>query len=281
MYIHNIDLHYHAGQERDKGVSLEKYLLHAKATGRLVLGLTDHLDIYLGLARKDKECPYTRSISGLIDYYNDVNKLKSSFPEIKLLFAPEIGSRIDLDRICSDVIRISDYFIFELPFSEESIKENTKQMVNRLSEIQAFRDRARKPVYIAHPFRTSINIRLVKRDIQPWITKLKPNYEMSFSNEELSVFFMFAIDQFAYACNRFEIPVEVNGSTHYGIRLFNLPAPLQMLWASYCKFRDTGVQLVPGSDLHRFGRFGHSVPFDCFHYLGLTVQDLAFLTDII
>jgi len=46
--IHNIDLHYHAGQERQQGTTLEGYLDHAALTGRIILGITDHLEKYIG-----------------------------------------------------------------------------------------------------------------------------------------------------------------------------------------------------------------------------------------
>jgi len=48
-HVHNIDLHYHAGQERQSGTTLEGYLKHAVITGRVVLGLTDHLEKYISL----------------------------------------------------------------------------------------------------------------------------------------------------------------------------------------------------------------------------------------
>jgi len=46
MQIHNIDLHYHAGQERQAGVTLTEYIDYAQKTARKILGITDHYHLY-------------------------------------------------------------------------------------------------------------------------------------------------------------------------------------------------------------------------------------------
>ena len=48
MFIYQVDLHYHTGQERQTGASVRDYLEHARMTGRKILGITDHLSLYLG-----------------------------------------------------------------------------------------------------------------------------------------------------------------------------------------------------------------------------------------
>jgi hypothetical protein len=65
-----------------------------------------------------------------------------------------------------------------------------------------------------------------------------------------------------------------------------LPAPLQLLWASYRIFQQEGVTFVPGSDQHGYMRTstrreGRYVPVDAFAMLGLGAQDVLFVEHLL
>ena len=93
MYIHNIDLHYHAGQERAEGFSLADHLIHARLTGRKILGLTDHLGRYLNPKREGSH--YHASVGGLLQYRAEMDALKTDFND--LTFFTSLLRRLDRD----------------------------------------------------------------------------------------------------------------------------------------------------------------------------------------
>jgi hypothetical protein len=289
LYVHNIDLHYHAGQERPPGTTLAGHLEHALWTGRTVLGLTDHLERYLCPPRPSAGPPlYERSVAGLQAYRADVERLRDPFPALTLFFGPEIhaGPRIDLEQIPQGVVDVSDYFLSSLPAVETSIATNTEAKIGRLRALAEMRERTGKPVFVAHPFRSAVNRRLVSRPIEPWVTALAPRAPDQFVDRELNEFFGFDVRAVGRACREYGVPLEVNGGTDGRIRGLNLPAPLQMLWGAYLVFQQEGATFVPGSDQHAYmrnprRREGRYVPFEAFAVLGLTVQDLVFVTELL
>ncbi len=284
--IHNIDLHYHAGQERQPGQTLADYMRHAQMTGRIIVGVTDHLERYIGIppAPPEKAPLYAQSVEGVLRFRADVAAVQQDFPALRLFFGPEIHAspRIDLAHIPAEIMAVSDYFLCALPGVENSCAENTAARLAWLPRIRDLAERSGKPVFIAHPFRPSVDHQLVRRDIEPWITALRPRRDGEFDDAELNAFFRFDVRTLARACREHGLPIEVNGGTVGRIRGVNLAAPLQMLWAAYRLFRDAGVGLVPGSDQHAYmltptRREGRYVPYDAFAALGLEVADIAFV----
>ena len=289
LHIHNVDLHYHAGQERPPGTTLAGHLEHAAMTGRVVLGLTDHLERYLCPPRASHGPPlYERSVAGLQAYRADVDCLRGQFPALTLFFGPEIhaGPRIDLEQIPQGVVDVSDYFLSSLPTDPASIEANTQARIARVRALADMRARTGKPVFIAHPFRSAVDRRLVRQPIEPWVTALKPRAPDQFADHELNAFFGFDVRAVGRACSEAGVPLEVNGGTDGRVRGLNLPAPLQMLWASYLVFQQEGATFVPGSDQHAYMRTptrreGRYVPFEPFVVLGLGVPDLVFVRHLL
>jgi hypothetical protein len=290
LHPHNIDLHYHAGQERQPGTTLEGYLEHAAMTGRTVLGVTDHLEKYIGTSLSSVWDPplYEQSVSGLQAYRADVDALRGAYPSLRIFFGPEIhaGPRIDLRRIPQGVVDVSDYFLCSLPNGETPLKQNTAAKIERLHAMAELRERTGKPVFIAHPFRSAVNDHLVKRPIPPWVTALAPRAPDAFADEKVNRFFRFDLRTFGRACGDLALPIEINGGTDGRIRGLNLPAPLQLLWAAYRIAKEEGATFVPGSDQHAYlrtpeRREGRYVPFDAFHYLGVRVPDLVLVRQLL
>jgi hypothetical protein len=289
LYVHNIDLHYHAGQERPAGTTLAGHLEHATLTGRTVLGCTDHLERYLCLPRPSAGPPlYERSVAGLQAYRADVDRLRGQFPALTLFFGPEVhaGPRIDLEQIPQGVVDVSDYFLSSLPTIKDSIGANTEARIARVRALAEMRERTGKPIFVAHPFRAAVNQRLVRHPIAPWVTAVAPRAPERFTDDELNVFFGFDVRALGRACSEYGVPLEVNGGTDGRIRGLNLPAPLQMLWASYLVFKQEGATFVPGSDQHAYvrnprRREGRYVPFEAFAVMGLAAQDLVFVGELL
>ena len=289
LYIHNIDLHYHAGQERQPGTTLEGYLEHAVVTGRVLLGVTDHLEKYVGSPRSSAYDPplYEQSVAGLEAYRSDVDNLRGQFPSLEIFFGPEIhaGPRIDIRHLGQGVVDVSDYFLVSLPTADTSVAANTEARLDRVREIAEMRERAGRPVFIAHPFRAGVDRRLVKRPIASWVTALAPRSPDAFTDEQVNQFFGFDVRALGRVCRECDVPVEVNGGTDSRIRCLNMPAPLQMYWASYRILLQEGVSLVPGSDQHAYMRTptrreGRYIPFDAFDALGVTARDLSLVRQL-
>ncbi|MBN1640137.1 MAG: hypothetical protein JXA09_02785 [Anaerolineae bacterium] len=290
LYVHNIDLHYHAGQERQAGTTLEGYLEHAVMSGRVVLGLTDHLEKYIGVPLSPAREPplYAQSVDGLRAYRADVDGLRERFPSLRIYFGPEIhaGPRIDLRAVPQGVIDVSDYFLVSLPNVDGEIGENTAVKVAQVRAIAELGARSGRPVFIAHAFRSAVDARLVRRPVPPWVTALAPRRPEDFAEEQVNGFWGFDVRALGRVCRECAVPVEVNGGTDGRIRALNLPAPLQILWAAYRILQQEGATFVPGSDQHEYRRSetrreGRYVPSDAFAYLGLTPDDLPLVQTLL
>lgn len=282
MGVHTIDLQYHAGQERQSGQDLDAYVEHARVTGRSVLGMTDHIEIYVGDA--DKPGPYEQSLAGLRAYHDDVRAMDEQTPDVQLLFAPELGSGFDFDSLPAPVLELADLFICEVPVPSMDPAENTTAMIDRMEAIAAFRDDVDVPVFFAHPFRTSINNRLVKRDIEPWVADLAPRPLTDWDAETIDRFMTFDVAAVGETATALDLPVEINGNTHYRTRGSNLPAAIGLVQAACLILRDAGVSFVPGSDQHGFmrgiGRVGGYVPWETFRAIDVGLSDLHHLVDL-
>ncbi len=284
MHLHNIDLHYHAGQERDPGTSVGDYLEHAVLTGRRVVGITDHYGLYQEPRRADKQYLYEPSLAGLRAFHDEVTDLAAEYSDLALRFAPELSPRAFLDEIPDTVLSMSDFFICETSFPAGTVAENTAASVQRIEQVGRWCARTGKPAFIAHPFRSSANYRLVKRDIEPWVSQLAPRAGGEYADEELARFFLLDVEELGAACAANDLPIEVNGNTHYRTLCSNLPATLEMLYSAYRLLKAQGVGFVPGSDQHGFrrsvGRVGSYVPVDTFRAMNVGVADIAFLAKI-
>ena len=290
LYPHNVDLHYHAGQERQPGTTLAGYLDHAVMTGRIVLGLTDHLEKYIGDPLSSAWDPplYAQSVDGLRAYRADVDALRAAYPSLRIYFGPEIHAspRIDLATIPEGVCDVADYFLVSLPTVADSFAGDTAAKVAQVRAIAALRARSGRPAFIAHAFRSTANARLVRHPIPPWVTALAPRGADAFSDEEVNDFCGFDVRALGRACAAYGVPVEVNGGTVGRIRALNLPAPLQILWAAYRIMQEEGATFVPGSDQHGYmrgetRREGRYIPYDAFAYLGLTPDDMPLVQDLL
>ncbi len=220
MHIYQMDFHYHAGQER-KGKSLKDHLEHARRTGRKTLGLTDHYRLYSPSCNASKPAIYPRSIEGLKQYAYEIDSLRAEYSELTLYFAPEIGAFADLEQIPSEVHAISDYYICEIDGIEGSITENTQEFLIRMRKIASFSEKSNKPVYVAHPFRSSINKRLVYNPIDAKITGMQPKESCKYTEKELNDFFLMDIRAIGHEAAQLGIPIEINGATQNRVRITN------------------------------------------------------------
>jgi hypothetical protein len=287
---HNVDLHYHAGQERQPGTSLSGYLEHAAVTGRIVLGVTDHLEKYIGSPLSGAWDPplYPQNVAGLETFHADVDALRPQYPNMAIRLGPEIhaGPRIDLERIPQGIVDLSDYFMVSLPSDASSPAADTAAKIARIEAIAELGERTRRPVFIAHPFRSAVDRRLVKQPIEPWVTALSVRAFDRYTQDEVCRFFGCDVRALGHACAQHDVPIEVNGGTDGRIRGLNLPAPLLLLWGAYRLLQEEGATFVPGSDQHAYMRTaerreGRYVPFDAFAALGVEVEHMPLVSRLL
>jgi hypothetical protein len=281
LHIHNIDLHYHAGGERSDGTSLGDYLEHARMTGRLILGVTDHVERY---APRRCRNPYGLGAEGWKRFREELEQLAPKFPTMHLLLSPEVSfERVD-ELLTPELAAVADALIIEPPriYDCTDIETNTESWTAAAGRIAEIGRDAGKPVHMAHPFREAGNNRLIENPIERWITQMRPRPECDFSDDEVSRFFMMDVRALGRALVRHDVPTEVSGDSVARTMRISLPACRQILWAAYRILRDEGVDLVPGSDHHviadPIGRVGTPVPSEVFDWLGIGVGDIRFLS---
>jgi len=113
---------------------------------------------------------------------------------------------------------------------------------------------------------------------------LKPIEDIT--DEDVNRFFCFNVREIGKSCRQYSLPLEINGGTDSRIRCSNLPAPLQLYWASYDILIQEGVTFVPGSDQHAYMRTpkrreGRYIPFDCFDRIGVKARDVLFVKNLL
>jgi len=277
----NIDFHFHAGYERHPDTSLDDYFEFACMTGRRVLGVTDHFGYYVP-GRDEGQRPYAGNLDGFLRFIADIDETRARFPMLRILKCPELSAAsLDHD-IPDEAVQASQFFLCEPPGVErDQVGPNTTRRLNHIRKAAELQKATSRPVLLVHPFRAAVNQRLVKEPIEPRISQLESAPCGVFSEEDLNDFFMFDLRRYADACRQEEIPIEINGNTDSRIRRVNLAVPYRMLLAAYRLLLDSGVDLVPGSDLHGIrsgvGRGGEYIPWMTFETLRLSPRDSAFV----
>jgi len=280
LEIHNIDLHYHAGAERSGDCSLRDYIEHARMTGRLILGVTDHMERY---APERFRNPYGVGAEGWRLFREELERLAPDYPEMRLLLGPEVSFEKADDLLTPDVTALTDFLIIEPPriYDCADARKNTDRWVSAVGRIAEIGLRFGKPVHMAHPFREASNNRLIENPIESWITEMPLRPDCGFSDEEVNHFFMMDVRTLGRALAKHGVPTEISGDTVARIARISLPACRQILWAGYRVLQEEGVDLVPGSDHHTatdaIGRVGTPVPSEVFEWLGIQAPDIRHL----
>jgi hypothetical protein len=282
LLIHNVDLHYHAGSER-REATLRDYLEHARMTGRLVLGVTDHMERY---DPKRPRNPYGPGAQGWTLFREELEQLKPEFPTMPLLLCPEVSfERVDA-LLTPGLAAVADGLILEPPriYDCTDIEKNTRSWTAAVGRIADIGRSIGKPVHMAHPFREAGNNRVIENPIEPWITQMPPRPDCDFTDEEVNQFFMMDVRALGRALVEHDVPTEISGDTVARIARISLPACRQILCAGYRMLHEEGVDLVPGSDHHiatdAIGRVGTPVPSEIFEWLGISPEDMKYLNTL-
>lgn len=281
MQIYQIDLHYHAGQERGDGKTLWDYVNFAYKTGRKVLGVTDHIGLY-GPPKRDKAQHYPQNINGLTQFRKELDELRSDFPEMQLFFAPELSPYTEYESMDTKITAMSDFFICEPFINNEGFTENTQNMLYQLIRVHNIERHTGLPAFIAHPFRELMSKRLLKGEPSPFEPPEEYSGPDSISDKQVDEFFGFDLGAFGEKSAELDISIEINGETLSRASSYNNPLYHDLLCHAYSVLIRRGATFVPSSDLHGFspGRVGTPVPSNFFQKLGLITADITFLQKI-
>lgn len=254
MLLSEIDLHYHAGMERQGGASLADYLDHAVATGRRFIGLTDHVGRYMdGMPQHHHPGIYSPDLAGLLQYRGEMEALRPLYPELAVFFAPEYPHTTPLGRLAEEWLAPADYCICELTFDERPEAgpgERTDIAISYLGDVARLRERSGKPTYFAHPLRDSMNRRIYDPpELDPAVIELARRASATLDCADLNALFECDLAAIGQAAGELNVALEVNGETR-GRILRILPELYPAYIAAYRLMCDNGARLVAGTDQH-------------------------------
>ncbi len=277
MQIYEIDLHYHAGTERDRGKTLRDYLEFARLSGRRILGITDHSSHFRPPLRDDIR-NYPQSSEGLRMYRRELDELRADFPELQIFFGPELSTSTTCQDINDAFIEVSDYFIYEPASNWEEIELYTELMLSEVAKVRAIADYTGRPAFMAHPLRSRLSRRADTGRTPP------ENYAGpdSLTDEEVSAFFGLDFYAFADCAKALDVGIEVNGGTLFRQYTRNHPYYRDVLCHAYKILYRRGVCLIPASDLHGFdpGKWGNWVPYELLEAIGLQAHEVTILAKL-
>jgi histidinol phosphatase-like PHP family hydrolase len=233
--IHSVDLHLHAGTERPPDMSLNEYIRLAWATGRRILGLTDHFGRFLGQSRKPLR-HYPGTLDGLHTYVREIEEARERFPDMLILFAPEMGPEHLLsDETLSIVAEpFVDYILIET--GSPLLAEKGNVCIEGMRVVARNRDRTGIPGITVHPLRWAVN-------------ELSAP-ELAGSTDDIEELFGVDMNALADASKRYDVPIELNGETWKRLGLRRAAWLTDRYLEFYRVLIDLGAEISPGTDQH-------------------------------
>lgn len=274
-----IDLHLHAGSGRKEEFSLLDVVDFSIATGRRIIGLTDHLGRFLGLSQKPVH-HYAPSIEGFRAYAADVCAAREERPDVLLLLAPEIAIR-DLDSGAAEAVFGGDEvdcFLVEPGGAPDGVRYGD-HLVRCIETVVRYREEFDRPGVIVHPLRYAIGKFSGKPGPGPKFPMHPPFAPLdSYDDPTAHVEELLDIDlgTLAEALVRHDVPIELNDSDWSRILGMNHESFFERYIRFYRELLASGVRIVPGSDTHSI-ESPKAVPFVGARLLGVSVTDITFL----
>jgi hypothetical protein len=276
LQLYQIDLHFHAGTERAPEYSAADYIDFAIASGRRIIGATDHFGRFLGGSRKTLN-HYPGTLEGYERFYRDIASLRKDRQETTLLFAPEIGVG-GLESGAADVafdVPV-DYFIAEPLGPDGNLGD---ALVRSIEIIAETRRRHGRPGFLCHPLRGSVNRIVGKAGPGPKMPNCPPLPPLSSYDdprEHVEEFLDIDIGSLARASVRHRVPIELNQTSWDRMLAMNNESFLDRYLYLFQSLIDRGAEVVLGSDLH--GVEGPApTPFIAARILGVEARDIGFL----
>ena len=255
LQLCHIDLHFHAGTGLPPESSIEDYVSYAEASGRRVLGITDHWGRFVRQTDRVYN-HYNGLMKGFAELAADVQKSRENHPDMLILLGPEAGFGNIFDGSIHMALEIDEvnYFIGEPGMPADAL-DATEKFIEAMTEMASVRDKTGKPCFVAHPLRIPINTMAGKDN--PTSVELRPNSAprpllATYDDPRAHVEELFHLDisALARASVEYDIPFEINTSCWERIQIYNAQWLMDRYLFFYRTFLDEGAKVILGSDLH-------------------------------
>ena len=280
LALFHVDLHYHAGTERPAGYAARAFIDFAIATGRRIIGATDHWGRFLGLSRKPLN-HYPGTLDGYRAFAHDIAEAQDIYPDVLLLFGPEIGIPHFVNGTAEPAFRVPEvhYLMIEPGGYESGTSTYGEYLVEGIRAGAAQRDRCGKPCFLAHPLRAAVNRYVGKTGPGPQLPFSPPFAPLSIYSDPLSHvedLLDIDIDALAEAAISYDVPLEINESSWGRIMGMNHASFSERHIYFFQSLIDRGTPVVLGSDQHNV-ESGAPTPFVLAEKIGLYPRDITFL----
>jgi len=283
LELHETDLHIHAGTERAEYHTISDYLHFLVASGRKVLGITDHWGRYFRRSPK-YHAHYEPSAEGFETYANEVKEEARKYPDALVIFGPEVGFGAKIEGVAEEMFTLPqvDYFIGEPGGGRPDIHYGD-YLIEGIEWIADVRERYGRPSFLAHPLRHAVNS-IVGRSGRDENGNVRmplfgPTPDLSAIDDKVksvSEYFDIDIEALAHTMVKHEVPIELNESTIGRALAQNALPFLARYLFFYRVLLDRGVTPVLSSDQHSI-EHPSPTPFHFAWLLGIEVKDITFL----
>jgi histidinol phosphatase-like PHP family hydrolase len=270
-----VDLHVHAGQERD--TTLDELVGTLVRGGVSVMGLLDHSELYeMGdgaLKAKMGRIVYASSDEGLDQFYADVARVGRCYEGTAAIFKGLELPEWEILRTTKRCIRPADFVGCHMNTSSHDPKYRhyTKEtcgehLAKRATELLQLCSRHGKPAVLFHPFH---------RRVQELRAELGSEERLERTEE---VFTAEDIQILAEAVSSPRLYIELNFGDIFQAALD--PVILGFLRRTCRRLKEAGFSFSLGSDYHRLPDQLRN-PDDIVSQLGLGIADLGLVQDLL
>ena len=274
LRLSQIDLHFHAGSERPEGSSINDFLRPAYASGRRVVGVTDHFWYFLGMSDRPPVL-YQNTLEGYRALAEDVDAARGDYPDMALYFGPEINMVRVMNDMCIPAFDAPGvtHFYAE-PHAEFCTDEHYIRGFERIAELRA---KYGVPAGLVHPLRVQIG-KYFKGRRDNGAGEGRPLDEYRDPAAHLKDVFQIDPVLLAKEAVEYDVPIELNGGSWNNIVARNSEWFAERFLFFYRTLIEHGVRITLGSDLHGAGAAMPSV-FVPAMMLGLKTADLDFIQE--
>jgi histidinol phosphatase-like PHP family hydrolase len=283
LQLHQIDLHYHSGTERNSQHSVDDYLGFAVASGRKVIGVTDHWGRYFQRSHKTHN-HYEPTEEGFRQFASEVRGAAEGYPDVRILFGPELGVGAAFSDVGERMFTLPEveFFIGESGASSEG-EHHGDYLLRVVKWIAETREMYGKPGFLAHPLRNRINLILGKTGVDddyrpklPLSTVLPPLASYDDPQSHVEDLLDVRIDELASAMIENDVSIELNQSSWGRILGMNAEWFAERYLYFMRRLIELGVSVVLGSDQHGV-ESPAPAPFQIAWLLGVKATDVTFL----
>jgi hypothetical protein len=269
------------GTERPEAYTVLDCVRHAVATGKRVIGATDHFSFFLERFKR-RTNHYPGTPEGYRAFAREVGMAKDEFPDEILLFGPEIGLGFLSSPEAGQAFDVPeiDLFIGEAgqPPDGQTLGEYLEQGVIDIADLSA---RQGRPGVLGHALRGPILLYVGKTGQGPPEVPDCGQFPSlgTYDNprEHVEELLGLSITDLARQCVRHKVPIEINHGDWRRILVNNNKPFAERYLLFYRAMMDEGVRVVLGSDTHNVEQPAPT-PFIVAETLGLQPRDMTFLS---